>query len=130
MQEKYSFKGVGSSTTITPNRQAITVTPLISKTSTADSGRNQLGVMDNKVLFSVQAYKVKFPTLYKNDFPPLLQMLINYDRIEFHYFNPVLGIWKTEEFYVENIQTDGVKVKDGEEKLYGLEFQITAINPL
>lgn len=124
MQEKYSFNGV------IPNRQAITVKPSFAKTSTSDSGRNQFGVADNKIMFAVQAYTVEFPTLDKTDFPRLLSAVMTYGNVSFHYFNPIQGIWKTEDFYVENISSDGVMVKDGVEKLYGLTFQITAINPI
>lgn len=123
-QNKFSFNGV------TPNRQMIKVVPNFAKTSTADSGRNQLGVADNKVLFCVQAYTVLFPDLYSDDFSRLLQQVIYHDKLSFHYYNPVLGAWRTEYFYVENISSDGMTVEEGREILKGLQFQITAINPL
>lgn len=129
MQELFTF-AVGSPQEYTPERQAITVIPLFAKTSTADSGRNQMGVANNKVMFTVQAYKLTFPTLYTNDMSGILQAVLYNNPINFHYFNPVFGEWRTEQFYVENIDTSGVYVEDGIEKLFGLNFQITAINPL
>lgn len=124
MQDKYIFNGY------TPTRQAITVKPAFAKTSTPDSGRNQFGVADNKVMFAVQAYTVEFPTLGKTDMTGLLQSVMTYGNVEFHYFNPIDGVWKTEDFYVENISSDGIRVVEGKEKLFGLTFQITAINPV
>lgn len=124
MQNLYSFNG------FTPERQPIKVTPSFAKTSTADSGRNQFGYADNKVLFTVQSYKVDFPTLYKNDMVGMLNAIRVHQNFDFHYFNPYRGEWLTETFYVENINTDGIYVEDGKEKLLGLNFQITAINPV
>lgn len=123
-QHKYSFNGV------TPNRQMIRVTPQFAKTSTSDSGRNQLGVMDNRVLFAVQSYTVEFPDLYKDDFPRLLQQVMYHSKISFHYFNPILGGWYTHDFYVGDISSSGMIVQDGREILQGLTFNITAVNPI
>lgn len=124
MQEVYTFNGFA------PSRQMIKVVPQWAKTSAADSGRNQFGYMDDKVLFAVQAYTVTFPTLGKADMTGLLSRVTAKGHLDFHYFNPVTGTWMTEEFYVENISADGLMVEEGKEKLYGLTFQITAINPL
>lgn len=124
MQHKFSFNGV------TPNRQFIKFIPNFAKTSTADSGRNQLGVADDKVLFTVHTYTVEFPDLYKDDFPRILQEVIYHTKISIHYFNPVFGEWRTDDFLINNISSAGMILKEGREVLMGLTFQITAIRPL
>ena len=124
-QEKYSFDG------FTPDRQPSDVEPMWAITSTADSGNSQFGVTTNKVMFTKEAFKVTFEeALYADDMSGILQAIMGKNSIQFHYFSPYHGAWRTARFYVANINCSKIMVKDGREHIKGLTFQVTAINPI
>lgn len=123
-QEKYTFAGW------TPPRQPSSVDFSLAVTSTEDSGNTQDGVMRNKVMFTKEAYKITFDKLYSADVAQILQKIVGKSSISFHYFSPYYGQWRTDKFYVANINGSIVSIKEGREGEKGLSFQITGINPL
>ena len=124
-QNKYSFDGY------TPTRQPTEVVPAWATTSTADSGRSQFGKMNNKVMFSVQAFTITFAeNLYATDMKRILQAVLNKSSFMFHYFSPYYGEWRTDKFYVANIDCSAIQVKDGREFIQGLTLQVTDENPM
>ena len=128
-QNKYIF-AVDSNDEYTPNRQPIEVQFNLATTSTSDSGRNQFGYATNNVLFTVEAYKITFPKLDKTDMSGILQAIKGKPSFKFHYFSPYYGSWRDDYFYVANIESTKVFVKDDYEWINGLTFQITGVNPV
>lgn len=123
-QNKYSFNGY------TPSRQPSAVEFSFATTSTADSGRNQFGVMNNVPMFTAESYKITFDKLYSSDVSSILRNIIGLSFISFHYFSPYYGAWRTDRFYIANTNGNIVSVKEGKEGEKGVSFQLTGINPL
>ena len=123
-QNYYSFGGY------TPSRQPDSVEFSLATTSTADSGRNQLGAMDNSVMFTVEQYKVTFTRLGAYDTKKMLQAITGKNSIAFHYFSPYYGEWQDAQFYVANNTLKIKSVVEKKEVFNNMNFQITGINPI
>lgn len=123
-QIKYSFSG------FTPSRQPIEIKPMFATTSTSDSGRTQFGKMENKVMFSNEAYKITFPPLYADDMYGIFHAVMGKSSFSFTYFSVYYGEWRTAPFYVANMDSSGICAIEGRKCIKDLTFQVTAINPL
>lgn len=123
-QQRYRFNGYE------PIRQPTSVEFSYAVTSTADSGNNQYGVMKNVVMFTKEAYKITFERLKSDEVSEIMQRVLGRGSIEFYYYSPHYGRWRTDQFYVANLNGQIATVKEGKEGSKSLSFQITGINPI
>lgn len=99
-------------------------------TSTLSSGRTQRGNMINTAMFTVEAYSLKWTDIPASAVKNILSQVMGKNSFSFYHFNVYKGEWETGEFYVANINSPFYLLKENEERVSELSFQVTAINPL
>lgn len=99
-------------------------------TSTSSSGRTQRGNMINTAMFTVEAYSLKWTDIPASAVKNILSQVMGKNSFSFYHFNAYKGEWETGEFYVANINSPFYLLKENEERVSELSFQVTAINPL
>lgn len=99
-------------------------------TSSSNSGRTMRGVMKNSVLFTVEAYNLKWTDISASIVSQILKKIIGKNEFDFYHYNVYKGIWETGRFYVANISSPFYRLNEGEEKVGELSFQVTGVNPL
>ena len=99
-------------------------------TSSSNSGRLMRGTMINTPLFTVEAYNLKWVNLSANDISSILAEIMGRSSFSFYHFNVYRNRWETGSFYVANINTPALSLKEGREKVKELSMQVTAINPI
>ena len=102
----------------------------LATTSTSKSGRTMRGNMKNAVLFTAEAYKLKWTDIKASEAGRILQEIVGKDEFNFFHFNVYSGRWEKAKFYASNFNAPVVSLKEGDERLSELSFQVTAINPL
>lgn len=102
----------------------------IATTSTDNSGRMMRGDMKNQVLFSVEAYNVKWTDIPAVQASNILNQVVNKNEFDFFHFNLYKCRWENTKFYAANFNVPVVCLKEGEEKVDELSFQVTSIHPL
>lgn len=102
----------------------------IATTSTDNSGRLMRGDMKNSVLFSTEAYKLKWTDIPVMQASNILNQVVNKNEFDFFHFNLYACRWETSRFYAANFNAPVLCLKEGEEKLDELSFQVTSIHPL
>lgn len=123
--EKYSFDG------FTPKRQPDSPVDFsLATTSTAASGNNQFGYMNNQTMFTKEAYDLTFSRMTAGEVSQLLRAVTGKSSYQFHYFSPYYGEWRTAPFYVANNKLSVKCVREGNETFTNISFHTTGINPL
>ena len=124
MAEKYRF---GS---YTPKRQPTSVKPALATTSTEESGRVQSGVMENDVMFTVEAYDIVFNNLKGDDVSNLLSEIVNKSYFPFYHWNMFRNVWEETYFYAANIDCSDIHFVKGVATVDQLSFHVTGIYPI
>lgn len=104
--------------------------PAFAVISTDSSGRTMRGPMINTVLFTVEAYNMKWTDLPASDASKILNEIIGKNKFNFYHYNIMSCKWETGEFYVANINVPFYRLVDGDERVSELSFQVTGINPV
>lgn len=99
-------------------------------TSSSNSGRTMRGVMKNTVLFTVEAYRMKWTNISAKDAAEIKKRIRGKSGFEFYHFNTFNARWETGMFYAANISTGYYSLVDGKEMCSELSFQVTNINPV
>ena len=99
-------------------------------TSTSSSGRTQRGNMINTAMFTVEAYSLKWTDIPASAVKNILSQVMGKNSFSFYHFNVYKDELETGEFYVANINSPFYLLKENEERVSELSFQVTAINPL
>ena len=105
-------------------------TPSYATTSTSGSGRTQRGIMKNSVMFTVEAYNLKWTNLKMNVARRILQEVMGKNSFDFYHYCVHKAQWETGKFYAANFSLQVDRLNDGEEMVKQLSFQVTAINPI
>lgn len=125
MQKKIMFNGYAP-----PNLAEDGYKPSFAVTSTANSGRGQRGKMYNTVMFTVEAFDLKWTHLTTNDLSNILKQVMGKSSFDFTYFSPYHNKWRTDKFYMANATLDIKRLNPNNEKVSELSFQVTGINPI
>lgn len=99
-------------------------------TSTANSNRTMRGIMYNTPLFTVEAYNLKWTNIKAADASRILNEILNKSGFNFTHFNLFKNQWETTKFYVANITSPIINLREGLEKVQQLSFQVTGVNPI
>lgn len=99
-------------------------------TSTSNSGRTMRGVMKNTVLFTVEAYNLKWTNISAKDVSEIKKRIRGKASFQFYHFNTYNAKWETGTFYAANISTGYYSLIEGEEMCSELSFQVTNVNPV
>lgn len=99
-------------------------------TSSDKSGRTMRGTMKNAVLFTVEAYNLKWTDIDATVASRILKEVMGKDEFDFYHFNVYKASWETGKFLAANFNAPVISLEDGKEKLSELSFQVTGINPV
>ncbi len=124
MQQKFKINGI---TIVQPDEDGYS--PSYATTSSSDSGRTLRGVMKNTPLFTTEAYQLKWSNIKAADAAIILQQ-IKERNFDFYHFNMFTAKWETAVFYASNFKPSPICLKEGEEILSELSFQVTGVNPV
>lgn len=113
-----------------PNVAEDGYTPSYAVTSSEDSGRIMKGSMQNTVLFTVEAYNLKWTRITTAQVSRILKEVMGKSGFNFHYFSFYHNAWKTRKFYMANASLQIKSLKVGAEKVTELSFQVTGSEPL
>lgn len=102
----------------------------IATTSTEKSGRLMRGDMKNSVLFSVEAYNLKWTDIPAVQASNILNQVVGKDEFDFFHFNLYKCQWENTKFYASNFNAPVLSLEDGAEMIDELSFQVTSIHPL
>lgn len=105
-------------------------TPQMATTSSSNSGRTSRGVAKNVVLFTTEAYQLKWTNISAQDAAKILAEVVNKPEFDFHYYSVYLARWQTKKFYAANYSPKISSLVKGQETLDELSFQVTRIDPL
>lgn len=101
-----------------------------SVTSTSNRTRTQRGYMKGDVLFTVEAYNLKWTDISAKDAAEIKKRVLGKKSFMFHHFNSYSGRWETSSFIANNISSSYYTLVDGEERVNQLSFQVTSEGPL
>ena len=104
-----------------------------STTSTEDSGRVMSGQAMLTPLFTVEQFSVEYSNLKPADVSALLQKIVQRpSKVYFslYYFSPYFGVWRTADFYVGNGSLKIRTLKESEENMQSVSFNIIGREPL
>lgn len=104
--------------------------PAEAVTSAYNRGRTMRGYMKGGVLFTVEAYNLKWTNISAVDVANIKKEVLGKESFMFKHFNTYSCKWETTPFMCNNVNTDFYSLVDGEEKCNELSFQVTGINPL
>ena len=96
----------------------------------SDSTRVQSGVMHATPLFTVEQFRYAATDIPVSDASVILQQVIKGNSFTLHYFSPYYGIWRDDTFRVERGQFSIGNLKEDEERLESLTFNMTGDNPI
>lgn len=99
-------------------------------TYTSDSTRVQSGVMHATPMFTVEQFSYTATDIPVEDAKTIIQMIIKGFPFTLHYFSPYYGEWRDDTFRVAKGQYSIGSLKEDEEKLESLSFNMTGDNPL
>lgn len=111
-----------------PDKDGYTVS--FATTSAANAGRSMRGKMTNPVLFTVEAYQLKWTDIPAEDVKNILAEVMGKSEFDFYHYNIYAAAWETGKFYVANINSPVYSLAEGEERASELSFQVTGINPV
>ena len=119
---------LGTYTPPDPDRDGYQVS--LATTSSDKSGRTMRGNMKNAVLFTIEAYNLKWTDIKAEDASRILKEVMDKDEFDFYHFNVYKAQWETTKFYAANFNAPMISLEDGKEKLDELSFQVTSMNPV
>lgn len=99
-------------------------------TFTQDSGRVQSGVMHATPMFTVEQFSYTATDIPIAESSKILKMIVHGNSFTLHYFSPYYGRWRDDIFRVGKGSLSIGTLKDGEEKLTSLSFNMTGDNPI
>lgn len=99
-------------------------------TFTQDSGRVQSGVMHATPMFTVEQFSYVATDIPADEATKILQMIVHGRPFTLHYFSPYYGMWRDDKFRVGKGSISIGSLKEGEEKLTSLSFNMTGDNPI
>lgn len=102
----------------------------IETTYTKDSGRVQSGVNTVKPMFTVEQYSYKATSVTANETKQLLSFIGRGEKFQMHYFSVYHGKWRTDWFYVGTGSLNIKTLKENQEMMEEISFNITGVNPL
>lgn len=99
-------------------------------TFTADSGRVQSGKMHATPMFTVEQFSYLATDIPIEESSKILKMIVHGRPFTLHYFSPYYGMWRDDKFRVGKGSLSIGSLKEGEEKLTSLSFNMTGDNPI
>lgn len=102
----------------------------IATTSSQNSGRTMRGVMNNVPLFTVESYNLRWVNISATDVSAILSQVVGKSGFNFYHYNIYRARWETGVFYAANFNSPVLSLKEGNEKVKELTFQVTGENPL
>lgn len=102
----------------------------IATTSSQNSGRTMRGVMNNVPLFTVESYNLRWVNISAADVSAILSQVVGKSGFNFYHYNIYRARWETGVFYAANFNSPVLSLKEGNEKIKELTFQVTGENPL
>lgn len=99
-------------------------------TSTQNSARTMRGVMNNVPLFTTESYNLRWTNLPAADVSAILAQVLGKSSFNFYHYNIYKARWETGAFYAANFNSPALSLKEGNEKVKELTFQVTGVNPV
>ncbi len=99
-------------------------------TYTEDTTRVQSGVLNNKPMFTVEAFTYHATNVSVAEMRQILQYVVKGYNFKLHYFSPYYGDWKTDLFYVGKGDLAIGRLNESNEYYEELSIQFTGVNPL
>ncbi len=99
-------------------------------TYSEDTTRTQDGVLHATPLFTVEQISYKATNIPVAEARKILQMIALGAPFTLHYYSPWFGTWRNDSFYVGKGNLNVGTLKEGEEYLTGLSFNMTGVNPI
>lgn len=99
-------------------------------TFTQDSGRVQSGVMHATPMFTVEQFSYMATDIPVVEASKILHMIVHGRPFTLHYFSPYYGNWRDGTFRVGKGSLAIGTLKENEEKLTSLSFNMTGDNPI
>ena len=99
-------------------------------TYTEDSTRLQSGEANFVPLFTVEQFSYSATDVPLAEASYILQQIIKGEAFNLHYFSPYYGTWRDGVFRVGQGQFEIGSVKEDEERISSLTFNMTGDNPL
>lgn len=99
-------------------------------TYSSDSSRVQSGVMHATPLFTVEQFSYSATDIPIEEAKKIIQMVIKGEPFTLHYFSTYYGVWRDGTFRVGKGQYSIGTLKQNEETLESLSFNMTGDNPL
>lgn len=99
-------------------------------TYTFDSGRVKSGVNTVKPMFTVEQYSYKATDVTANEAKQILSFIGKGHKFQMHYFSVYHGAWRTDWFYVGTSSLNIKRLKENQELMEEISFNITGVNPL
>lgn len=124
-QEQLKFNGI-----VMPWPDEDGYTVQIATTSTDDSDRTQDLVMHNTPIGSVGSYGLKWSDLTKEEVALILSQVLDKPSFSAHYFDVKTAKWKDANFYATTFNVTPINLKESEERIEEISFNIIGINPI
>lgn len=124
-QEQLKFNGI-----VMPWPDENGYTVQITTTSTDDSDRTQDLVMHNTPIGSVGSYGLKWSDLTKEEVALILSQVLDKPSFSAHYFDVKTATWKDANFYATTFNVTPINLKESEERIEEISFNIIGINPI
>ena len=99
-------------------------------TYSEDTTRTQDGVLHATPLFTVEQVSYKATNIPVSEASAILRMIALGSPFTLYYYSPFFGTWRTDSFYVGKGNLNVGTLKEGEEYLTGLSFNMTGVNPI
>lgn len=99
-------------------------------TYTEDSTRLQSGEANFVPLFTVEQFSYSATDIPLEEASYILQQIIKGESFNLHYFSPYYGTWRDGIFRVGQGQFEIGSIKEDEERISSLTFNMTGDNPL
>lgn len=102
-------------------------------TYTEDSGRVMSGKAFIDPLFTVESYSYEATRLTKEEAKEILQRIVprpHKPTFDLTYYSWFYGEWRTAAFYVGQGSLKCTTLKDGEEELENLSFDLIGVDPI
>lgn len=95
-----------------------------------DSGRVQSGKAHITPLFTVEQYGYTATNVPQTEATKILQIICTGKPFKLHYFSMYYGEWRNANFYVGKGDFDISSLKEGEECVKTLSFNMTGVDPI
>ena len=99
-------------------------------THTSHSMRAQTGVAHITPMFTVEAYTYEASNLTKEEMKTILQIIAKGKPFNLFHFSAYYGEWRTDPFYVGEVDLSIGNLRTGTERYASLSFTLTGVNPI